>query len=30
MEEQVKNSLQDAEISYVEAKDDNFSDYGTS
>jgi hypothetical protein len=30
MEEQVTNSLQDNEISYVEAKDDSFGDYSTS
>jgi hypothetical protein len=29
MEEKVANSQQDAELSYVEGKDDSFGDYGT-
>jgi hypothetical protein len=30
MEEQVANSLQDAKLSYVKAKDDSCGDYDTS
>jgi hypothetical protein len=30
MKEQVANSLQDVDLSYVETKDDSCDDYGTS